>query len=50
MKDMLKELKIKLHEKFENAFWLVLHANTGADGTSGNTLRTYALMKSSFRC
>ncbi len=48
---MLKKvLKIKQYEKFEDAFWLVIQANTGADGGSGNKLRTYALMKSSFEC
>ena len=50
IKDMLKQLKTKLHEKFQDALWLVIQANTGADGKSGNKLRTYALMKSSFKC
>ncbi len=49
IKDILRELKIRLNEKFEDAFWLVIKANTGADGKSGNTLRKYALMKSSFK-
>ncbi len=45
MKDILRELIIKLNEKFGDAFWLVIQANTGADGKSGNKLRTYTLIK-----
>ncbi len=50
IKDMLKQLKTKLHEKFQDALWLVIQANTGADGKSGNKLRKYALMKCTFKC